>query len=409
MERTELPIAVFDSGLGGISVLRALVQRLPGEDFLYFGDSANAPYGVRPVAEVRRLTQDVIGRLYDRGIKAAVIACNTATSAAIGPLRAAFPDIPVIGIEPALKPAVAHHRRVLVLATPLTLREEKFVALMHQCAGCAEIVPLPCPELVEFVERGELDSPALTAYLARQLGPYAGRVDAAVLGCTHFPFARRAIRAALGGNVTLYDGSDGTARETLRQLVRRGWVRGGSHGAAITPAYLQRHLDVLNSAAAVVLDGNLTAETITWLGTHCSAPLFADPVSVTKAERMRAALGALHTFKPNLTEGQNLTGESTPEGIVAALLAQGVQRVFLSMGADGILAGTRAELVHLPCLPTCMVNTTGGGDAVMAALVWAYLQGLDLRESAAAALRAGKATVEYPGTNNPDLGALVHG
>ena len=145
--------------------------------------------------------------------------------------------------------------------------------------------------------------------------------------------------------------------------------------AAITPAYLQRHLDVLNSAAAVVLDGNLTAETITWLGTHCSAPLFADPVSVTKAERMRAALGALHTFKPNLTEGQNLTGESTPEGIVAALLAQGVQRVFLSMGADGILAGTRAELVHLPCLPTCMVNTTGGGDAVMAALVWAYLQG----------------------------------
>ena len=164
-----------------------------------------------------------------------------------------------------------------------------------------------------------------------------------------------------------------------------------------------------DGAAAVVLDGNLTAETITWLGTHCSAPLFADPVSVTKAERMRASLSALHTFKPNLTEGQNLTGESTPEGIVAALLAQGVQRVFLSMGADGILAGTCGELVHLPCLPTCMVNTTGGGDAVMAALVWAYLQGLDLRESAAAALRAGKATVEYPGTNNPDLGVLVHG
>ena len=207
MERTELPIAVFDSGLGGISVLRALVQRLPGEDFLYFGDSANAPYGVRPAEEVRRLTQDVIARLYDRGIKAAVIACNT-----------------------ALKPAVAHHRRVLVLATPLTLREEKFAALMQQCAGCAEITPLPCPELVEFVERGELDSPALTAYLARQLGPYAGRVDAAVLGCTHFPFARRAIRAALGGAAALYDGSDGTARETLRQLVRRGWIRGGSRG-----------------------------------------------------------------------------------------------------------------------------------------------------------------------------------
>ena len=230
MERTELPIAVFDSGLGGISVLRALVQRLPGEASLTLRRTPTAPYAVRPLAAVRRLAPVLSARLYDRGIKAAVIACNTATSAAIGPLRAAFPDIPVIGIEPALKPAVAHHRRVLVLATPLTLREEKFVALMHQCAGCAEITPLPCPELVEFVERGELDSPALTAYLARQLGPYAGRVDAAVLGCTHFPFARRAIRAALGGGVALYDGSDGTARETLRQLVRRGWIRGGSRG-----------------------------------------------------------------------------------------------------------------------------------------------------------------------------------
>ena len=216
MERTELPVAVFDSGLGGISVLRALVQRMPGEDFLYFGDSANAPYGVCPAAEVRELTQSVIARLYARGIKAAVIACNTATSAAIG-------------TEPALKPAAAQHRHVLVLATPLTLREEKFAALMQRCAASAEILPLPCPELVEFVERGELDSPALTAYLARQLGPYAGHVDAVVLGCTHFPFARRAIRAALGG-VALYDGSDGTARETQRQLVRRGWIRGGTHG-----------------------------------------------------------------------------------------------------------------------------------------------------------------------------------
>ena len=125
MERTELPVAVFDSGLGGISVLRALVQRMPGEDFLYFGDSANAPYGVRPAAEVRELTQSVIARLYARGIKAAVIACNTATSAAIGTLRAAFSDIPVIGIEPALKPAAAQHRHVLVLATPLTLRRQR--------------------------------------------------------------------------------------------------------------------------------------------------------------------------------------------------------------------------------------------------------------------------------------------
>lgn len=173
--------------------------------------------------------------------------------------------------------------------------------------------------------------------------------------------------------------------------------------SSITPDYLASHLDVLNGAAAVVMDGNLTEETISWLGAHCTAPLFADPVSVTKAERMRASLGRIHTFKPNLTEGQNLTGETEPEAIARAMLAQGVQRVFLSMGPDGILAAQGDALVHLPCLPTRLVNTTGGGDAVMAALVWSFVHGLDLRASAAAALRAGKCTVEYNGTNNPAL------
>lgn len=171
----------------------------------------------------------------------------------------------------------------------------------------------------------------------------------------------------------------------------------------ITPAYLEAHLDVLNGAAAVVFDGNLAPETVAWLGAHCTAPLFADPVSVTKAERLRGVLGRLHTFKPNLTEGQNLTGETRPEAIARAMLAMGTRRVFLSMGAEGILAAEGETLLHLPCLPTRLMNTTGGGDAVMAALVWAYLNGLDLAQSAAAALRAGKCTVEYEGTNNPAL------
>ena len=223
------PIGIFDSGVGGVSVLRDAMALLPHERFLFYGDNANAPYGLKSPEEIRACVRRVVDELLQRDVKALVIACNTATAAAAKELRETL-ALPVIGMEPALKPAVAHHRRVLVLATPLTLREEKFAALMQQCAGCAEITPLPCPELVEFVERGELDSPALTAYLARQLGPHAGRVDAAVLGCTHFPFARRAIRAALGGGVALYDGSDGTARETLRQLVRRGWIRGGSRG-----------------------------------------------------------------------------------------------------------------------------------------------------------------------------------
>ena len=221
--RSALPIAVFDSGMGGVSVLRELRRLMPEEDYLYYGDSANAPYGTRSVEEVRALTLSRIGELYARGIKAAVIACNTATSAAVEDLRRAFSDIPIIGMEPAVKPAVlAHPRgRVLILATPLTLREEKLNTLVAQFAPLAEIIRVPCPELVEFVERGELDGPALRAVLEKRLGAYKG-ADAAVLGCTHFPFVRRAIREVLGERTELFDGGAGTARETARRLEAQG-------------------------------------------------------------------------------------------------------------------------------------------------------------------------------------------
>ena len=175
----------------------------------------------------------------------------------------------------------------------------------------------------------------------------------------------------------------------------------------ITPDFLAARLERLDQAAVVVADGNLTEETLVWLGEHVAAPLFVDPVSVTKAQRLRPMLGRIHTFKPNLTEGQHLTGKTDPEDVVTALLDLGIRRVFLSMGADGILAGEGSERVMMPCCPTRMVNTTGGGDAVMAALIWAYLHGKDLRGSVAAALRAGKCAVEYDGTNNPALCAKM--
>ncbi len=177
--------------------------------------------------------------------------------------------------------------------------------------------------------------------------------------------------------------------------------------ARITPDYLSEHLDVINGAAVVVAEGNLPAETLQWIGEHVTPPLFVDPVSVTKAERLRGMLRRIHTFKPNITEGANLTGESEPEQIVSALLEQGVRRVFLSMGSMGILAGEGTERVMLPCLPTRLVNTTGGGDAVMAALVWAYLHDRDLRETVLCALRAGRCAAEYDGTNNPELSAKL--
>ena len=229
MPTVDAPIAVFDSGLGGISVLRELRALMPEENYLYFGDSANAPYGVRSLEEVRTLTMRAISGLYSRGIKAAVIACNTATSAAIVPLRERFFDIPIIGMEPALKPAVLEHPHecVLVLATALTLREEKFSHLMENYDALAEVISLPCPELVEFVERGQLQGPEVERYLAERLGPWRERADAAVLGCTHFPFLREAIRRALKPEAVLYDGGAGTARQTLRQLELRDLRRGG--------------------------------------------------------------------------------------------------------------------------------------------------------------------------------------
>ena len=219
------PIAVFDSGVGGLSVLRELVAQMPSEHFLYFGDSANAPYGTRPTAEIRSLTLAHAERLFDRGAKALVVACNTATSAAIGALRARWPDRVIIGIEPALKLAVSRHPGgcIGVLATEATLREEKFAALLQRCAENCHILKCPCPELVEFVERGELTGPALERCLAARLAPVlAAGPDALVLGCTHFPFAAGAIRRVVGPDVELLDGSAGTARETKRRLLDAG-------------------------------------------------------------------------------------------------------------------------------------------------------------------------------------------
>ncbi len=217
------PVAVFDSGHGGISVLRELVRRMPNEDFLYFGDSANAPYGTRPAAEVQALSCACAEDLFSRGCKALVVACNTATSAAIDTLRAAYPDRPIVGIEPALKPAVRDHagQDILVLATEMTLKEAKFRQLLDRCRDQAVIHCLPAPGIVELVEQGQVDGPALDGYLRELLRPCrAWNPAAVVLGCTHFPLVQPAIRRALGGGAAFYDGGPGTAREARRRLER---------------------------------------------------------------------------------------------------------------------------------------------------------------------------------------------
>lgn len=219
------PVGVFDSGVGGISVLRELVKQMPCEDFIYFGDSVHAPYGTRPLDEVKRLTIDNVGFLLESGAKSIVVACNTATGAAVARLREMYPLIPLVGIEPAVKPAVLYKNNscIIVMATPVTLKQEKFQKLMHQYDGMADIVPLPCPGLMEFVEQGILGGEELEQYIIKLLTPLKNKnIDSIVLGCTHYPFVKNVIQKVAGNQVMIFDGGEGTAREMKRRLLEAG-------------------------------------------------------------------------------------------------------------------------------------------------------------------------------------------
>lgn len=224
------PIGVFDSGVGGVSVLRDLVRLLPRERFIYYGDNKNAPYGTRSEEEIRALSLDVANWLLGRDIKAMLVACNTATSAAIQTLRERL-SIPVVGMEPALKPAYELHAdgKILVLATPATLRQAKFHRLYERYGEHA--VALPCPELVEFVESGRCEGDEIDAYLARRFADVQGeKLAAAVLGCTHFSFLKKALGRALPG-VPLLDGNEGSARRLEYLLRENGTLREDGEGS----------------------------------------------------------------------------------------------------------------------------------------------------------------------------------
>lgn len=226
----EQPIAVMDSGLGGISVLRELVSVMPGERYLYFGDSKNAPYGEKPPEVLLQLCRQNIDLLLRKGAKCVVVACNTATSAAVPALREEYSFLPIIGMEPAVKPAAQQgaHPRVLVLATPLTIEGDRLHHLVEAHAEDAEFILKAAPEIVRFVESGVCDAaptPELRTYLRDLLAEFrlpGRRLDAVVLGCTHFPFVREGIRNALGYDAAIYDGAHGTAMQTRRRLLEAG-------------------------------------------------------------------------------------------------------------------------------------------------------------------------------------------
>ncbi len=217
-------IGIFDSGLGGLSVVHTIQSLMPNESFVYIGDSQNAPYGTKDKMEVLTLSKNICDTFIEMDVKAIVVACNTATSAAINMLRDAY-DIPIIGMEPAIKPALEQKEgKILVLATDMTLKEEKFMKLLDQHDKSYRVVPKPAPELVSVVENHIDDLELINRTVHAFLNEVEQTVEAVVLGCTHFIVLKDIIQAYFGDHVDIYDGNMGTAMQ-LKNILEANQLR----------------------------------------------------------------------------------------------------------------------------------------------------------------------------------------
>ena len=233
--RNNAPVGVFDSGLGGLYLLREIRKRAPTERLLYLSDHARCPYGPRPLAEVRAFATQITRWLRAEGAKLIAIACNTASAAALHQLREAFPDTPFIGMEPAVKPAVAKTNTgtVGVLATEATFQGELFSSLLERFAGDATVLTQACPGLVELVEKDEQDSTLARTLLHRYIHPLLEHgADTLVLGCTHYSFLKRQLKEVAGPGVTIIDPAPAVAEQVTRVLTEQGLSRGATEDAA---------------------------------------------------------------------------------------------------------------------------------------------------------------------------------
>ncbi len=230
------PIGIFDSGVGGLSVLRSLRQTLPFESILYLADQAHVPYGPRPLEEVRAFSASITRFLLAQGAKLIVVACNAASAAALHYLRQEFPAIQFVGMEPAVKPAAetTQTNHVGVLATPATLQGSLYASVVERFAHGVVIHEDPCPGLVEQIEKGALDQPETRAILERALQPMlAAQIDTIVLGCTHYPFVIPMIRSICGQGVRVIDPAPAVARQAARLLEASGLAAPGPHPGTV--------------------------------------------------------------------------------------------------------------------------------------------------------------------------------
>ncbi len=251
MDSKDSFIGIFDSGVGGLTVLREARKRMPDHSFLYFADRANAPYGEGTKAKTLQLTLDAVAFLEPRGLSGLVLACNTATSAAVKELRNRY-NFPIIGMEPAVKPAVARGEgKVLVLATPLTLREEKFRKLVQQVDKKGKVDGVGMPELVRLAEKGLFKGSEVNNYLTQQLGQVPWQdYSAVVLGCTHFIYFREALKNLVPPHVAIIDGNAGTVRRLLDQTGNLAAGTGEDQfydsKRLVAPTYFEKWLDYLH-------------------------------------------------------------------------------------------------------------------------------------------------------------------
>lgn len=218
------PIGIFDSGIGGLTVASVIRQALPSERLLYFGDTAHMPYGQRDLVEVRRFSSGIVQALRAKDCKMVVIACNTASAAALSTLREAHPGFLFVGMEPAVKPAVEHTRTgtVGVIATTATFQSELYASVVERFAQDVQVLHQPCPGLVKQIEAGELDTPLTEALLRGWLQPMLDKhIDALVLGCTHYPIVRPLIERIVGPDVRIVDPAPAIARQVQRLLEGR--------------------------------------------------------------------------------------------------------------------------------------------------------------------------------------------
>ena len=256
----EAPIGVFDSGVGGLSVLAEIQQLLPNESLLYVGDCGNIPYGEKSPEFIRQRCSVVAEFFVRQGAKALVVACNTATVAGVADLRRDYPDWPIIGMEPAVKPAAAATRSgvVGVLATTGTLQSAKFAALLDRFATDVRVITQPCPGLVELIEAGDLHSQELCRLLAGYLEPLlAAGCDTIILGCTHYPFLKPLLKQMLPADISLIDTGAAVARQTQRLLAERellaeGPPRDAQFWTSASPEHLRNILPLLWRNAGVV-------------------------------------------------------------------------------------------------------------------------------------------------------------